>query len=376
MTTAYGLAGFADRSAVAEALAGLVSAGMVAEGRGRRGTSYTLTDDGAARLTALPPVATPPGKGPTRAAGGRRVVPDLPENPNLLPHQQAFLLLQLLAAPGRTLTDGQANKLPKVAKEDLELTGPLAGQVRRKLADRGFLTAERAGRSLHVTLTDAGLAHLATLPHHPAGTFAVSGDALNALVATMAYWRRRLVEAAPGWTPPNEAADATDNSRPLLIGLCWAGDPRHAGDRRRSTTLAALLPLAVRAAEAHQPPVPGPRRPVALVSLKRGAGAGPWAAPPTDTAAGCRPLDLPGANDALVDTAAVVECLDLVVSVDTMVAHLVGALGVQFVVALGAGADCRWKPRDVQSAIYARARCEMLLPREEVWPGVARADRR
>ncbi len=100
------------------------------------------------------------------------------------------------------------------------------------------------------------------------------------------------------------------------IGLVWAGAPRtddrraHAVDRRRSLSLAALAPLAGS---------PG----VQFVSLQKGPPAAQAAEPPL----GLDLLDPTGDLGDFADTAALVANLDLVLSVDTSVAHLTGALG-------------------------------------------------
>jgi len=101
-----------------------------------------------------------------------------------------------------------------------------------------------------------------------------------------------------------------------LIGLVWAGAPRaqdrlaHAVDRRRSLRLDALAPL-------------GGIEAVQFVSLQKGPPAAEAALPT------CRLglVDVTGELDDFADTAALVGNLDLVISVDTSVAHLAGALG-------------------------------------------------
>ena len=117
--------------------------------------------------------------------------------------------------------------------------------------------------------------------------------------AQIAAWRQRLA-SMPG----------------LRVGLVWAGgqvasQPEQLRiDRRRSITLARLAPLAA---------VPG----VSFVSLQKGAPSAQAAQPP----AGLILHDFTGELGDFADTAALVEALDLVISVDTAVAHLAGALG-------------------------------------------------
>ena len=182
MTKAYQAAGLADQPAAAAAVDDLVNRGLVARAKEARSVWATLTDAGSAHLASLPPPPEPPPKPAKRPA--RPPPPDEPENPNLVPFQQAFLLLQLLSAHGRTMTEGKANAALRtaVAREDLELGQRLAQQLRRKLAEQGRVRAVKEGRSLHLTLTDDGLTYLASLRHHPAGTFTVTGTALNDLL--------------------------------------------------------------------------------------------------------------------------------------------------------------------------------------------------
>lgn len=141
--------------------------------------------------------------------------------------------------------------------------------------------------------------------------------------ARMARWRARL-DAVPG----------------PRIGIGWQGNPGYAADGDRSIPLrhfAALVAL------------PGGR----LISLQKGAGAEQLADWPADTPA---PLDL-GAeldtgDDAFVDTAAVLPALDLVITSDTALAHLAGAVGVPTFLALAHVPDWRWGLEGTRTVWY------------------------
>ncbi len=102
----------------------------------------------------------------------------------------------------------------------------------------------------------------------------------------------------------------------LRVGLCWAGNALRPSpsarllDRRRSVGLAQLAPLAG---------VLG----VQFVSLQKGNAAAQAAAPDV----GVSLHDWTDELGDFADTAALIEALDLVITVDTSVAHVAGALG-------------------------------------------------
>ena len=113
------------------------------------------------------------------------------------------------------------------------------------------------------------------------------------------------------------------------VGIAWQGNPKFPGDRTRSIPLRHYAPLAR---------VEGVR----LFSLQKGAGSEQLREPGKDFPV----IDLGRVLDektgAFMDTAAVMKNLDLVITSDTAVAHLAGALGVPVWVALGVGADWRF----------------------------------
>jgi len=107
------------------------------------------------------------------------------------------------------------------------------------------------------------------------------------------------------------------------IGLVWAGSPTHSNDRNRSMPLAALAGIGA---------IPGLR----LYSLQKG----PAAAQLSGSGMAVEPLGDELADFA--DAAAALSQIDVLVSVDTSVVHLAGALGRPALLLLPAGLDWRW----------------------------------
>ena len=107
------------------------------------------------------------------------------------------------------------------------------------------------------------------------------------------------------------------------IGIAWQGSPTYAGDKGRSIPLREFAPLAA---------IPGVR----LISLQQGFGAEQVAAVDFNARIETPDEHLDEAG-AFVDTAAVVENLDLIVTCDTSILHLRRRIG--------ASAVCRAMPR-------------------------------
>lgn len=116
-----------------------------------------------------------------------------------------------------------------------------------------------------------------------------------------------------------------DDKDHFKIGLVWAGNRRHLNDRNRSCTLDAFAPLAA---------VSGIR----LYSLQKDAAA----AEIQNAPATMRLVDVGKELVDFADTAAAITCLDLVITVDTAVAHLAGALARPAWLLLPFAPDWRW----------------------------------
>ena len=140
---------------------------------------------------------------------------------------------------------------------------------------------------------------------------------LTADPARVAAWRDRL---GPGFK----------------LGLVWQGHRLHRNDRNRSLPAAALAPLLT---------VPG----VAAFSLQKDPGPGDLATLPGI-------VDLAAELTDFTETAAAILALDLVVAVDTAVAHLAGALGKPVWLALPHAPDWRWLMARADSPWYGSAR--------------------
>lgn len=138
------------------------------------------------------------------------------------------------------------------------------------------------------------------------------------------------------------------------VGICWQGSPTFVNDPFRSIPLSHFAPLAA---------VPG----ITLVSLQKGPGEEQIAANRAAVPLTVFPdLD---ASEPFMDTAAVMQHLDLVISADTAIAHLAGALGRPVWVALGTDSDWRWGADRPDTPWYPTAR----LFRQKTfgdWPGV------
>ena len=124
---------------------------------------------------------------------------------------------------------------------------------------------------------------------------------------------------------------------PFRIGLVWKGSGGHKNDANRSLPgLSALAPLWS---------VPE----VSFVSLQKGQGEEEALSPPEN-----QPLLNLGAEIRdFADTAAIISQLELVICVDTAIAHLAGALGKPCWVLLPAiGTDWRWLQERADSPWY------------------------
>jgi hypothetical protein len=173
-------------------------------------------------------------------------------------------------------------------------------------------------------------------------TAAISGAAyLKADAARVARWRKRLADV-PG----------------LKVGIAWQGNRDYSMDRWRSIPLAEFAPLAN---------VPG----VSLISLQKGFGSEQLAAfretwPVVDLA-----IELDNEGGAFLDTAAAMRSLDLVITSDTGVAHLAGALGRPVWVLVPSVAEWRYRQAGEDMVWYPSARL-LRAPHSGPWDQVLR----
>ncbi len=157
---------------------------------------------------------------------------------------------------------------------------------------------------------------------------------LKASDAQAAQWAARLPAAA------------------RRIGIAWAGRRTHENDANRSIALSRLAPLLASTG-------------AAFVSLQRDLGD-------EDRALLRRFDNVLDAGDALhdfTDTAAAIAALDAVISVDSAVAHLAGALGKPVLVLLPYAADFRWLRQRADSIWYPSATLFRQSRRGD-WDGV------
>jgi len=123
------------------------------------------------------------------------------------------------------------------------------------------------------------------------------------------------------------------------VGMAWAGNPKYKADAVRSIKLKTLLPL-LRAVNAN------------WISLQKGEAAEQIASLPDDV----RVLDGSSNERDLAETAALIATLDLVITTDTCIAHLAGAMGKPVWILLPKLADWRWMEEMERTPWYPTAR--------------------
>jgi hypothetical protein len=144
---------------------------------------------------------------------------------------------------------------------------------------------------------------------------------LSADPALSALWRQRLSRLGGR----------------MKVGLTWAGNPNHFNDLNRSIDLARLMPVLE-------------NRKVSFISLQKELRSGDG-----DILGRLQVLDAAPELDTFADTAALVSQLDLVISVDTSVAHLAGALAKPVWILLPFAVDFRWLAGRSDSPWYPTA---------------------
>lgn len=187
----------------------------------------------------------------------------------------------------------------------------------RKWATLAFDDEPLPPHDVHCPIASLPLAFRTTVETIPAQLPYLDADPVR-----VAQWRETLAPV-PG---------------PLRAGLVWAGNPKQGSEPRRGIGLEPCLPLFE---------VPGVR----WHSLQVGERASDLARLAPGAA-----LDLSERLTDFAETAAVIANLDLVVTTDTAVAHIAGAMGKPVWILLMFAADWRWLRGRDDSPWYPSAR--------------------
>jgi tetratricopeptide (TPR) repeat protein len=123
------------------------------------------------------------------------------------------------------------------------------------------------------------------------------------------------------------------------IGFNWAGNPNYRADHERSTHLKTFLPL-LKLPNIH------------WISLQKGDPASQIKQIPIELC----PIDASSHDRDLADTAATIAALDLILTTDTAIAHLAGALGKPLWLLLPWQSDWRWMQDRLTTPWYPAAR--------------------
>jgi tetratricopeptide (TPR) repeat protein len=231
--------------------------------------------------------------------------------------------------------------LPLMAAAGVDATFVCPPRLHRLLSSQakaGFVDCPPEGESF-----DAQIA-ISSLPH-------AFGTRLDTIPAAVPY-----LAAEPGL---REAWLKRIGAEGFKIGVVWQGNSDPEADRARSMPLTALAPLAGIAG-------------VRLISLQKGFGGEQLSHLASAMRVETLGADFDASADAFVDTAAAMTCLDLVITCDTSIAHLAGALAVPVWVALKRDAEWRWLTGRADSPWYPTMRLFRQL-HHGVWSEVFEA---
>jgi Flp pilus assembly protein TadD len=214
-----------------------------------------------------------------------------------------------------------ARYVPMVAARGASIVMEVQGALAPLLAPSPGVHVVAAGQALppfdsHCALMSLPLAFGTDLTSIPGGV-----PYLHVPAERIEAWSRRL--------PPAQG---------LRVGLCWSGNPNHQSDRERSISLERLTPLLS---------APG----VQFVGVQKDLRESDRA-----VLSHFPLLGLGQQFEDFADTAAVLSLCDLVISVDTSVAHLAGALGRPLWLLIQYMPDFRWLMEREDSPWYPTAR--------------------
>ncbi len=178
-----------------------------------------------------------------------------------------------------------------------------------------------------------------------AGIFGVTAESIPAPIP--------YLKPEPRWVAEwSRRFDSNDDR--LRVGLVWGGRGTHSNDRNRSMKLGQFAPLASVAK-------------AAFYSLQKGAASAEAPAPPP----GMQLTDWTKELGDFADTAALLQNLDLLITADTAVAHLAGAMGKPVWVLTPAVPDWRWMLEREDSPWYPTMRLFRQKSAGD-WPDVLR----
>ena len=143
----------------------------------------------------------------------------------------------------------------------------------------------------------------------------IFGTTLDSIPSNVPYVR----------APKQHGFVLSPHPRTLSVGICWAGKPTHKNDRNRSCSFGDFMDLTAVAD-------------TTFFSLQKGDAFNEF----FERAGGILIVDVGSNLNDFADTAAVVDQLDVLITVDTSIAHLAGAMGRPVWVLVPFAPDWRW----------------------------------